>query len=194
MSQIHAIIQGTADIKSVKRVQCAVLSPETILRESVGSIHRHITKGGELQNTLMDPRLGASRTTRNSVTGLNIKSDPGNFGHLELPLPVYHPIYIEYIKDILKCICPSCSSLRTLPDLSHDDIVRIIKKKVPMRSKRAKFIHEQVKKAKECQVCGAVLPDIASDNASQILNLLSHQRNPKLYCSLKKTRPLRLVN
>lgn len=169
MSQIHAIIQGTADIKSVKRVQFGVLSPATILRESVGSIHKHITKGGELQNTLMDPRLGASRTTKNSITGLNIKSDPGNFGHLELPLPVYHPIYIDNIKDILKVVCPECSNIRTLPDLSHEDIVRMIKKKVPARAKRMKYIQELIKKAKDCQVCGAVLPDIAGDNPNQIL-------------------------
>ena len=81
MSLVHSIKTGTDEVKSVKRIQFGILSPESILSQSVADIHKHMTKGGELQGTLMDPRLGATRTTRNSITGLDSKMDPGIFGH-----------------------------------------------------------------------------------------------------------------
>ena len=171
MSLIHLITPGTADVKTVKRIQFSLLSPETILSESVASIHKHITKGGEYQNTLMDPRLGASRAAKNAVTGLSIKTDPGNFGHCPLTLPVYHPIYYDNVKNILKIICPVCSSFRTHPDCSYETLVSTIKRKGIVKSKRATYIHTELLKgkAKTCQVCKASLPDVVTDNANQVL-------------------------
>ena len=59
MSLVHAIKTGNDGVKTVKKVQFGVLSPEQILAEGVADIHKHMTKGGELQGTLMDPRLRA---------------------------------------------------------------------------------------------------------------------------------------
>ena len=97
MSLVHAIKTGNDGVKTVKKVQFGVLSPEQILAEGVADIHKHMTKGGELQGTLMDPRLGATRTTKNTVTGLDSKMDPGLFGYCVLTLPVYHPIFFGTI-------------------------------------------------------------------------------------------------
>lgn len=81
MSLVHSIKTGTDGVKTIKKVRFAIWSPERIIAESVADIYKHMVKGGELQGTLGDPRLGATRTTRNSVTGLDSKRDPGIFGH-----------------------------------------------------------------------------------------------------------------
>lgn len=172
MSLIHTITQGTPDVRHITRVQFGIRSPESILRESVSSIHQHVTKSGELPHTLMDPRLGATRTTNNAVTGLSIKRDPGNWGHCSLALPVYHPIFFEHVKNILKIICPNCSNFRTSsPTSSREIIAKNIRGKNIARSRRLKVITEKILKgkAKDCEVCHAPLPEIVQDNENQVL-------------------------
>lgn len=170
MSLLHVIDSGTADVKSLKGVQFAVMSPEKVLEESVGLIYKHMTKGGELQGTLMDPRLSATRTSRNAITGLNNKTDPGIFGHCDLALPVHHPIYYGQVKNLLQAVCPACSSIRvdevnTLASLRQ----RIQAQRKP-RSKRLAYVLDILKKRKVCITCKSPLPEVTTDK-SEILGI-----------------------
>ena len=99
-------------VSSVREVQFAVLSPDEIIEQSVAHIYKQLgKKGASPTGTLDDPRLGATRDRVNSITGLSLKRDPGNFGHCILAKPVYHPLFFDYVKRVMGSICMVCSSL-----------------------------------------------------------------------------------
>lgn len=176
MSLVHSIKTGSDGVKTVKRVQFSVLSPEKILAESVADIHKHMTRGGELQGTLQDQRLGATRTTRNSITNLDSKLDPGLFGHCNLELPVFHPIFFSKtipgggIQGILRITCPACSSLRESEKVKIGQLRHEIKAQRIPKSARLSYLNERLSKPRQttCLYCGAELPDIVVDK-TQIL-------------------------
>ncbi|CAG8836459.1 5460_t:CDS:2, partial [Racocetra persica] len=62
------------------------------------------TEGG-----LYDPALGP--LTRNAVCGtcnLDYFNCPGHFGHIQLPCPVYNPVFFSHTLTLLKAICLNC--------------------------------------------------------------------------------------
>ena len=170
MSLIYTIQTGTDDVKPIRGVRCGVVSPASILAESVCDVYKHMTRGGELQGTLQDQRLGATRTTRNSITYLDPKLDPGLFGHCVLALPVYHPIFMSTVHGILRVVCPGCSSLRASEKVSINMLRSEIKSSRIPKSARLEYVHDRLSKpkAQNCLTCGAELPDIATDK-TQIL-------------------------
>ncbi len=105
-----------SNVRPIKGLQFGILSPDEIIEHSVAEITEHITHYEKPNFTVHDPRLGAKRNTisseANAITGLHQKFDPGNFGHLILPKPLYHPLYMSYVKLALSFVCPNCSALR----------------------------------------------------------------------------------
>lgn len=170
MSLVHTIKTGKDGVKTVKKVKFAVLSPDQIIGESVANIHKHMTKGGELQGTLGDLHLGATRTTSNAVTGLNNRLDPGIFGHCVLERPVFHPIYFKAVHSCLKGVCSACSALRETSKVTAKYLRKQVKQKRMSPSKRTAYVLEQLSKSKatKCKFCGSDLPDVQVDK-SQIL-------------------------
>ena len=182
MSQIHAIKQGQADVVSVKSIQFGVLSPEAILKQSTAHIFRHMTKGGEQAGTLADPRLGATQNTRNAVTYASAKTDHGNFGHCNLALPVYHPLFYEYVYDIMKVICPGCSSIRETAHHNAADIKAMVSSVAPAERLDVIFSKSPGKAKKDglCPHCKSPFPEIVNDNDAQVLGMaLLYQREGK---------------
>ena len=43
--------------------------------------------------------------------GMNYVHCPGHLGHIELPLPVYHPIFFRILLQFLNLSCYNCHSL-----------------------------------------------------------------------------------
>jgi len=43
--------------------------------------------------------------------GLNYVHCPGHMGHIQLPLPVYHPVFFSSLFRLLKCTCFNCCKL-----------------------------------------------------------------------------------
>ena len=172
MSQIHAIVQGQGDVVSIKSVQFGILSPEAILSQSCANIYKHMTKGGEPSGTLNDPRLGATQNTRNAITYASAKTDHGNFGHCQLSLPVYHPLYYKPVFDIMKAICPSCANLRVTPDFPREKFKGLVAHVNPMD--RLEVIITKVSartKGIKCDICTAHYPEIVNDNQNQVLGM-----------------------
>lgn len=68
-------------------------------------------------NGLCDPAFGTiSFTERCSTCGLNSIHCPGHIGYIELPLPVYHPMFFRLMLKILRGSCFVCH--RLVPKLS----------------------------------------------------------------------------
>ncbi|KAJ1302518.1 hypothetical protein OPQ81_002836 [Rhizoctonia solani] len=62
---------------------------------------------------LYDPALGPSE--RGDVCGtcrLNSFSCPGHFGHIELPSPVYHPLFMTNMLNLLRGVCVWCHQFK----------------------------------------------------------------------------------
>jgi DNA-directed RNA polymerase I subunit RPA1 len=71
--------------------------------------------GHPINGGLYDPFMGPSRET-DEKRNLQICSTcletfnrcPGHYGHIELPLPVYHPLFVRNLIGIIKLTCPTC--------------------------------------------------------------------------------------
>ena len=82
-------------INQINSVQFGILSDEDIKKQSnqlVDTVERY-TGSGELKlNGLDSPRI------RNK------------YGHIELALPIFHPLFFDNVKDLLKITCVNCAS------------------------------------------------------------------------------------
>ena len=70
-----------------------------------------------LPGGLCDPRMGPAndRDPPCPTCGLRKQSCPGHFGHIELAVPVHHPLLINEILTLLRCKCLVCHRLRAPP-------------------------------------------------------------------------------
>ncbi|CAI5473489.1 unnamed protein product, partial [Closterium sp. Yama58-4] len=68
---------------------------------------------------LYDPALGPVDKSDVCVTcQLGYFHCPGHFGHLELALPVYHPLLFSLLVKLLRCVCLRCHHLKLLSAVS----------------------------------------------------------------------------
>jgi DNA-directed RNA polymerase beta' subunit/intein/homing endonuclease len=120
------------EIEKVKGVQFSVLGPDEIIKRSVVEITKTDTYTGNVPVTggLFDPRLGCIDHGKLCATceQKNIQC-PGHFGHIVLAKPVYHVMFFDIVRKILKCVCMKCSkvmiSKKTLVSPYKDDIAKI---------------------------------------------------------------------
>ncbi|RMZ89544.1 hypothetical protein DV736_g3224, partial [Chaetothyriales sp. CBS 134916] len=93
------------------------LSAEEIRRISVKRIH--VTPAldsmlGPVPGGLYDPAMGAlAALDKNcSTCRLNWRSCAGHCGHIELPIPCYHPIFVDTTLRLLRAACVYCHHFR----------------------------------------------------------------------------------
>ena len=141
-------------VSEIEAVQFGLLSPERIRAQSVAQIYRPLTNLTEVIGTIDDPRLGATERNRfNYVSKLEIKHDPGNFGHLELAKPVVtssqnHKAIIK----ILNSVCYRCAALKI--NQSDTDLIASIKLK--QGKNRFNYVTKRAGDLKDpCYICGA---------------------------------------
>lgn len=151
-------------VKNIKSIQFGILSPQQIEDQSVALIDSHIGKQKDNNNnTLKDPRLNATRDRPNAITGLNIKMDSGNSGHCYLEKPVFHPIYFEYVRQILNRICIKCSCIRFKTLEQKKKRIEMLSK-IP-GNKRYEILKKELETNKGiCMRCSANLPTIRDAN------------------------------
>lgn len=157
------------NVRTVKSTRFGIMSPEQIIAGSVAHIYNHIGKHkGDDSNTLLDPRLGATRNRVNAITGLSQKFDPGNFGHCILAKPVYHPMFFDYVKRVTDSVCPVCSLLRYKTEDQKKDFLKFAK----THSNYARFVHVTTilsKNKTNCIRCGTPLPNIRDNNSTNVI-------------------------
>ena len=75
----------------------------------------HPTYGG-----LYDPALGpVDKDELCETCGLSYVQCPGHFGFIELPLPVYHPMFFQLMLQVLRGSCFQCHRLISKSSRSH---------------------------------------------------------------------------
>ncbi|KAI9055982.1 hypothetical protein LZ554_000916 [Drepanopeziza brunnea f. sp. 'monogermtubi'] len=100
---------GAAEIRalSVRRIE----NPQTF------DTLLHPVPGG-----LYDPALGAWGDHFCTTCNLNTFACPGHVGHIELPVPVYHPIFMDQLLRLLRAKCAYCNYFK----MSRKEVNRYI--------------------------------------------------------------------
>ena len=104
-------------------VRLALHTPEETKKLSVKKLTNPETFDALLHPNfggLYDPALGP--TDKDDLCGTcaqNYIYCPGHFGHLELPLPVYHPLFFKELLQILRSSCFKCGDLLFSSTVRH---------------------------------------------------------------------------
>ncbi|KAB7506534.1 DNA-directed RNA polymerase II subunit RPB1 [Armadillidium nasatum] len=143
-----------APLRSVRRIQFGILSPDEIKRMSVtegGIRYPEVYENGKpKQGGLMDPRQGCiDRNTRCTTCAGNMTDCPGHFGHLELAKPVFHVGFLTKIMKVLRCVCFYCSKL--LYNAQHPKVREIVTKSKGQPRKRLLHIYNLCKSKMICE-------------------------------------------
>ncbi|KAM0815519.1 putative DNA-directed RNA polymerase subunit [Seiridium cardinale] len=94
------------------------LAPDEIRKISVKRIENPTTFDSLLNPTpggLYDPALGAWGDALCTTCNLNQSSCPGHAGHIDLPVPVYHPVFMDQTMRLLRAQCAYCNRFRMRP-------------------------------------------------------------------------------
>lgn len=141
------------ELKEVGKVLFSIRSPEDIIRNSVVEVKTDdtINSGNPVENGLFDLRMGSIDYGDKCATcELNAKHCMGHPGYFRLASPVFHPLYLDIIKQLLESICFNCSRIL----LSENDINSLAKLKKTKRLKEAKN-----KKLSICPYCKHIQPN-----------------------------------
>lgn len=132
----------TVDIHNVKGIQFSVLGPEEIISRSAVEVNRTDTYTGNepVVGGLFDSRMGVLE--HNKVCSTCEQKNtfcPGHFGHIVLARPVFHAMFFDITKKILKCVCYRCSKLLISPDTTHAELKADVQKIMSMKDNQQKW-------------------------------------------------------
>ena len=166
-------------IEEVKGIQFSVLGPDEIIKRSVVKVTKTDTYAGSepVVGGLFDPRMGVLEHNKICTTceQKNVFC-PGHFGHIELAKPVFHAMFFDIVKKILKCVCFRCSRMlisqhTTIEELKNE-MTRILAIKNNQKRWEAYFkLCNTTTKIKLCGDdkhigCGSKQPDRYNKEAS----------------------------
>ncbi|KAI0010589.1 beta and beta-prime subunits of DNA dependent RNA-polymerase [Xylariaceae sp. FL0662B] len=100
---------------AVDSVDFDFLTPAEIKAISVKRIENPTTFDSLLNpipGGLYDPALGAWGDSLCTTCNLAQPACPGHIGHIDLPIPVYHPVFMDQIMRLLRAQCQYCFRLR----------------------------------------------------------------------------------
>jgi len=130
------------DIQDVKGIQFSVMGPEEIISRSVVEVNRTDTYTGNepVVGGLFDSRMGVLEHNKlcSTCEQKNIFC-PGHFGHIVLARPVFHAMFFDITKKILKCVCYRCSKILISPNTTHPDLKQDIQKIMAMKDNQMKW-------------------------------------------------------
>jgi DNA-directed RNA polymerase beta' subunit len=113
------------DIQEVKGIQFSILGPDEIIKRSVVEINRTDTYTGNepVIGGLFDSRMGVLEHNKvcSTCEQKNIFC-PGHFGHIKLSKPVFHAMFFDMVKKLLKCVCYKCSKILISPNTTNKDL------------------------------------------------------------------------
>ena len=115
---IHKELSYDQEIDIVKGIQFSVLSPDEIKKRAAVQIVKPDAYNGvePVIGGLFDPRMGVldhnkiCRTCEQKNTFC-----PGHFGYIDLSRPVFHPLFFDTVRKLLRCFCHRCSRIMVSP-------------------------------------------------------------------------------
>lgn len=128
---IHKELSYDQDgICTVKGIQFSILSNEEIIKRSVVEIKKPDTfdRNEPVVSGLFDRRMGVLDHNRicHTCEQKNIFC-PGHFGHIVLARPIFHAMFFDVARKVLRCVCFRCSRMILSPTASMPDILNKVK-------------------------------------------------------------------
>jgi len=171
------------DIQEVKGIQFSILSPEEIKKRSVVNITKTDTYTGNepVIGGLFDSRMGVLEHNKicSTCEQKNVFC-PGHFGHIELAKPVFHAMFFDITKKILKCVCYRCSRILISPNTGNEDLKNDMNKILAIKNNQKRWeayfkLCNTTTKIKSCGDdkhigCGARQPDRYNKEAAMKIN------------------------
>ncbi|TQN72089.1 DNA-directed RNA polymerase I subunit, partial [Colletotrichum shisoi] len=149
---------------SIETVEFTFLTDEEIKAISVKRIENDSTFDNLLNPVpggLYDPALGSWGDSLCATCNLNQSSCPGHAGHIELPVPVYHPVFLDQVLRLLRSQCVYCKGFR----MRHREINRYSCK---LRLLQHGLLHEaHLVDAIGEELKGLALPGVPTDYESE---------------------------
>lgn len=134
---------GVAEFSSIA---FSILSSDEIRRISVVEVKESKLSG---EGSVYDPRFGVILNHAICVTCKKNNQDcPGHAGHIELPVPITHPMYPEEILMYLNNFCSECSSM-----LVDSDAMKLKRMYRLKGHNRVQAISDFCSKVKSCPSC-----------------------------------------
>jgi DNA-directed RNA polymerase II subunit RPB1 len=131
------------EIQEVKGIQFSVLSPDEIIRRSVGKITRNDVSSENVEhlaNSLSSTKMGASQNNPIcSTCGLKSSLCNNHHGHIELAKPCFNCCYHNITRKILKCVCYRCSRILISPLTQHEDLKNDMAKIMAIKNNQKRF-------------------------------------------------------
>ncbi len=160
------------EIQEVKGIQFSILSPEEIRKRSVVNVTKTDTYAGNepVAGGLFDPRMGVLEHNKicSTCEQKNVFC-PGHFGHIDLAKPVFHAMFFDITKKILKCVCYRCSRILISPNTGNEDLKNDMNKILAIKNRQKRWeayfkLCNTTTKIKSCGDdkhigCGAKQPD-----------------------------------
>lgn len=154
---------GNVETQSeISGVQFGIMSADEIRQLSVVECDE-ITlynKGVPTPRGILDHRMGTvDRRLFCGTCGQDVRTCPGHWGRIELPLPVFHVAFAETVRKVLNCICHSCSRVR----LSEAEVGQLpsIPDGTTQRKQRLTTIYSSCRHKKVCPHCSCPCPVIS---------------------------------
>jgi len=135
------------EIQEVKGIQFSVLSPEEIIRRSVGNITRNdiSTENAEnMSNSLSSTKMGtigqfAGGSGICATCGLKSSQCPNHSAHIVLHRSCFNALYFDITRKILKCVCYRCSRILISPHTQHEDLKNDMTKIMAIKNNQKRF-------------------------------------------------------
>ena len=183
------------EIQEVKGIQFSILSPEEIKKRSVVNITKTDTYAGNepVIGGLFDSRMGVLEHNKicSTCEQKNVFC-PGHFGHIELAKPVFHAMFFDITKKILKCICYRCSRILISPQTANEDLKNDMSKIMAIKNNQKRWeayfkLCNTTTKIKSCGDdkhigCGAKQPDRYNKESAmrELLTEINQMKRTKL--------------
>lgn len=135
-------------IHEIDSLSFSVASSDEIKKRSVANIYCSKLDG---ENSVYDERMGTLQPHIKCVTcNADTKLCTGHSGHIELNVPIIHPLLYNDVLKFLECFCTKCGSLIiTNNDIKLQNLTRFKK------MNRFRAVHNYIQKSKisYCKVC-----------------------------------------
>lgn len=157
---INEVTRLSLKIKPITYVQIGTLTAAQWKSFAV-KISTPYTRGGNIENTPYDPRLGVldnGKEVCRTCGGYN-SSCPGHFGYIELEKPVFNKKFFNVLLPLLNSVCNSCSKPRIKPE--NTSWMGLLAYK---RHARIKNFKNKCKNVLQCPYCDNPLPFFYFDN------------------------------
>lgn len=164
---MHAVsnrVSSEHEAPHIEYIQFALLDDVTIRRYSVVEVNNMTvySRGRPAVGGINDLRMGTTdRTLLCGTCGNGLELCCGHIGHIEMPLPVYHGLYMDTILKSLRCLCFWCSRIVRNVDGPEDG-------EYGMDHDHFATVHGACRTAAHCVHCGGPQPQYVSSGTFDI--------------------------